>query len=85
MMKEEADRCTVNPWLIPGHAVYVRRTGRAIILDLKNTYISLDIIYVNDKKEIVSVQKYATLLSEEKPAILQARAVCSGSECRFLR
>lgn len=32
---------------------------------MKNTYISLDIIYVNGKKEIVSVQKYATPLSEE--------------------
>lgn len=32
---------------------------------MKNTYISLDIIYVNEQLEIVSVQKYATPLSEE--------------------
>jgi len=32
---------------------------------MKNTYISLDIIYLNEKKEIVSVQKYTTPLSEE--------------------
>ncbi|WP_295129399.1 DUF192 domain-containing protein [uncultured Chitinophaga sp.] len=32
---------------------------------MKNTYISLDIVYVNADKEIVSVQKYATPLSEE--------------------
>lgn len=31
---------------------------------MKNTYISLDIVYVDDKKEIVSIQKYATPLSE---------------------
>lgn len=32
---------------------------------MKNTYISLDIIYVDENKEIVSVQKYTTPLSEE--------------------
>ncbi|CAL1519225.1 DUF192 domain-containing protein [Chitinophaga sp. MM2321] len=32
---------------------------------MKNTYISLDIIYINDKMEIVSIQKYATPLSEQ--------------------
>lgn len=32
---------------------------------MKNTYIALDIIYVDDKKEIVSIQKYTTPLSEE--------------------
>lgn len=32
---------------------------------MKNTYISLDIIYVDENKEIVSIQKYATPLSEE--------------------
>lgn len=32
---------------------------------MKNTYISLDIIYVGEDKEIVSVRKYATPLSEE--------------------
>ncbi|WP_298741099.1 DUF192 domain-containing protein [uncultured Chitinophaga sp.] len=32
---------------------------------MKNTYISLDIIYVGENKEIVSVRKYATPLSEE--------------------
>ncbi|MVT08851.1 DUF192 domain-containing protein [Chitinophaga sp. ysch24] len=32
---------------------------------MKNTYISLDIIYLDEKKEIVSVQKYTTPLSEE--------------------
>ncbi|MCW3464700.1 DUF192 domain-containing protein [Chitinophaga nivalis] len=32
---------------------------------MKNTYISLDIIYIDDKMEIVSVQKYATPLSEQ--------------------
>ncbi|MBW8687315.1 DUF192 domain-containing protein [Chitinophaga rhizophila] len=32
---------------------------------MKNTYISLDIIYLNEQKEIISVQKYTTPLSEE--------------------
>ncbi|HVI48784.1 MAG TPA: DUF192 domain-containing protein [Chitinophaga sp.] len=32
---------------------------------MKNTYISLDIIYIDDKQEIVSIQKYATPLSEQ--------------------
>ena len=32
---------------------------------MKNTYIPLDIIYVNEKKEIVSIQKSAIPLSEE--------------------
>lgn len=32
---------------------------------MKNTYISLDIIFINENKEIVSVQKYATPMSEE--------------------
>jgi uncharacterized membrane protein (UPF0127 family) len=32
---------------------------------MKNTYISLDIIYVDENREIVSIQKYATPLSEE--------------------
>ncbi len=27
---------------------------------MKNTYISLDIMYVNENFEIVSIQKYAT-------------------------
>jgi len=32
---------------------------------MKNTYISLDIIYLNEKKEIVTIQKNTTPLSEE--------------------
>ena len=32
---------------------------------MKNTYISLDIIYIADNMEIVSIQKYATPLSEQ--------------------
>lgn len=32
---------------------------------MKNTYLSLDIVYVDGNKEIVSIQKYATPLSEE--------------------
>ncbi|WP_246197796.1 DUF192 domain-containing protein [Chitinophaga agrisoli] len=32
---------------------------------MKDTYISLDILYVDDKQEIVSFRKYATPLSEE--------------------
>ncbi len=31
---------------------------------MKNTYISLDIIYINSDKEIVSIQKYTQPLSE---------------------
>ncbi len=31
---------------------------------MKNTYISLDIIYINDKKEIVSITEGTTPLSE---------------------
>lgn len=43
---------------------------------MKNTYISLDIIYVDDKKEIVSVQKYTTPLSEESlPSFKKAQYV----------
>jgi uncharacterized protein len=41
---------------------------------MKNTYISLDIIYINSKKEIVSIQKYTqpqttTSIPSEKPAM----------------
>ena len=41
---------------------------------MKNTYISLDIIYINSKKEIVSIQKYTQPRStysipSEKPAM----------------
>lgn len=32
---------------------------------MKNTYISLDILYVDKNKEIVSIRKYAAPLSEE--------------------
>lgn len=43
---------------------------------MKNTYISLDIIYINEKKEIVSVQKYTTPLSEESlPSFKKAQYV----------
>jgi len=43
---------------------------------MKNTYISLDIIYINDKREIVSVQKYTTPLSEESlPSFKKAQYV----------
>jgi len=40
---------------------------------MKNTYISLDIIYINSKKEIVSIQKYTqpkttTSIPSEAPA-----------------
>jgi uncharacterized protein len=43
---------------------------------MKNTYISLDIIYLDDKKEIVSVQKYTTPLSEESlPSFKKAQYV----------
>lgn len=43
---------------------------------MKNTYISLDIIYVNHEKEIVSVQKYTTPLSEESlPSFKKAQYV----------
>ncbi len=31
---------------------------------MKNTYVSLDIIYINDKQEIVSIQKNAVPLNE---------------------
>lgn len=43
---------------------------------MKNTYISLDIIYIDEKKEIVSVQKYTTPLSEESlPSFKKAQYV----------
>jgi uncharacterized membrane protein (UPF0127 family) len=43
---------------------------------MKNTYISLDIIYVDDHKGIVSVQKYTTPLSEESlPSFQKAQYV----------
>lgn len=43
---------------------------------MKNTYISLDIMYVNEKMEIVSIQKYATPLSEESlPSFKKAQYV----------
>jgi uncharacterized membrane protein (UPF0127 family) len=43
---------------------------------MKNTYISLDIIYIDDHKEIVSVQKYTTPLSEESlPSFKKAQYV----------
>ncbi|WP_160716060.1 DUF192 domain-containing protein [Chitinophaga solisilvae] len=43
---------------------------------MKNTYISLDIIYIDDKMEIVSIQKYATPLSEEGlPSFKKAKYV----------
>lgn len=43
---------------------------------MKNTYISLDILYVDEKMEIVSIQKYATPLSEESlPSFKKAQYV----------
>jgi uncharacterized membrane protein (UPF0127 family) len=43
---------------------------------MKNTYISLDIIYLDNHKEIVSVQKYTTPLSEESlPSFKKAQYV----------
>jgi uncharacterized membrane protein (UPF0127 family) len=43
---------------------------------MKNTYISLDIIYLDEQKEIVSVQKYTTPLSEESlPSFKKAQYV----------
>lgn len=43
---------------------------------MKNTYISLDIMYVNENFEIVSIQKYATPLSEESlPSFKKAQYV----------
>ncbi|SEW52435.1 DUF192 domain-containing protein [Chitinophaga arvensicola] len=43
---------------------------------MKNTYISLDIIYIADNMEIVSIQKYATPLSEESlPSFKKAKYV----------
>ncbi|MBV8252228.1 MAG: DUF192 domain-containing protein [Chitinophaga sp.] len=43
---------------------------------MKNTYISLDIIYIDDKMEIVSIQKYATPLSETSlPSFKKAQYV----------
>lgn len=43
---------------------------------MKNTYISLDIMYVDEKMEIVSIQKYATPLSEESlPSFKKAQYV----------
>ncbi|MBC9934381.1 DUF192 domain-containing protein [Chitinophaga qingshengii] len=43
---------------------------------MKNTYISLDIIYLDDKLEIVSIQKYATPLSEQSlPSFKKAQYV----------
>lgn len=43
---------------------------------MKNTYISLDIVYIADNMEIVSIQKYATPLSEESlPSYKKAKYV----------
>ncbi|PSL44933.1 hypothetical protein CLV51_105306 [Chitinophaga niastensis] len=43
---------------------------------MKNTYISLDIIYIADNMEIVSIQKYATPLSEQSlPSFKKAKYV----------
>jgi uncharacterized membrane protein (UPF0127 family) len=43
---------------------------------MKNTYISLDIIYIDDHKEIVSIQKSTTPLSEESlPSFKKAQYV----------
>lgn len=43
---------------------------------MKNTYISLDIMYVGADQEIVSIQKYATPLSEESlPSFKKAKYV----------
>lgn len=43
---------------------------------MKNTYISLDIMYVDEKMEIVSIRKYATPLSEESlPSFKKAQYV----------
>lgn len=43
---------------------------------MKNTYISLDIIYIADNMEIVSIQKYATPLSETSlPSFKKAKYV----------
>ena len=47
---------------------------------MRNTYISLDIIYVNDKKQIVSIQKNTTPLSDAplpsgKPALYVVEVV----------
>lgn len=43
---------------------------------MKNTYISLDIIYIDDHREIISVQKYTTPLSEESlPSFKKAQYV----------
>jgi uncharacterized membrane protein (UPF0127 family) len=43
---------------------------------MKNTYISLDIMYIDDKMEIVSIQKYATPLSEQSlPSFKKAQYV----------
>lgn len=43
---------------------------------MKNTYISLDIMYVDENYEIVSIQKYAAPLSEESlPSFKKAQYV----------
>ncbi|WP_119080431.1 DUF192 domain-containing protein [Chitinophaga alhagiae] len=43
---------------------------------MKNTYISLDILYIDQNMEIVSIQKYATPLSEESlPSFKKAQYV----------
>jgi uncharacterized membrane protein (UPF0127 family) len=43
---------------------------------MKNTYISLDIIYLNEKREVVSVQRNTTPLSEESlPSMRPAKYV----------
>jgi uncharacterized protein len=43
---------------------------------MKNTYISLDIIFIDEQKEIVSVQKNTTPLSEESlPSFKEAQYV----------
>src|ERR1044072_4630230 len=45
--------------------LFIFQTAEEQSFWMKNTYISLDIIYVGEDKEIVSVRKYAPPLSEE--------------------
>jgi uncharacterized membrane protein (UPF0127 family) len=56
--------------------LFIFKTATEQSFWMKNTYISLDIIYIDDQKAVVSVQKNTTPLSEESlPSFKKAQYV----------
>ena len=73
---EERMRGLMDRQTLPGNAamLFVFPNEEPRSFWMKNTYISLDIIYINSRKEIVSIQKYTQPKStysipSEKPAM----------------